>query len=82
MVGYPGMGFTGGEIALPNQVPFCSGHGPNKACCHNPVINVDCIQKAREEQSRLEACAEVQNLAKVSWKLEIEKGRGTKKKTR
>jgi hypothetical protein len=68
------------DIALTNQVPCCYGHGPNKACYHKPFITVDCIQKLREEHSRLKAYAEVQHLAKISQKVKM--GRGTKKKTR
>jgi hypothetical protein len=33
------------DIALTNQVPCCSGHGPNKDCYHKPVVTVDCIKK-------------------------------------
>jgi hypothetical protein len=68
------------DISLPNQVPCCSCRGPNKACYHKPVITVDCIQKAREEHSRLKSYAEVQHLAKISRKVKME--RGTKKKIR
>jgi hypothetical protein len=68
------------DISLTNQVTCCYGHGPKKDCYHKLVVTVDCIQKAREEHSRLEAYAEVQHLTKVSQKVKM--GHGTKKKTR
>jgi hypothetical protein len=43
------------DIDLPNQVPCCSEHGPEKACYHKQVITKDCIEKAREEHGRLKA---------------------------